>query len=660
MKHYTTIFFSLFAIFVHAQNWSKLQTSTLEHLDDLAFFNDTVGYIAGGISNPMLLKTTDGIHLSVVDYGSAQALNSISLVPDDTVYISGMSGFVSKSYDGGTSWIDVSIPGAGQLNTIHFLNSQVGFAGGVGGDVYKTIDGGTNWTMPYNGTTYQINEIYFVDELHGFACGDYGVMTYSADGGDSWTEVTSNASGNIFHVHFPTTQIGYACSTTGDVIKSIDGGLTWTNLNVGVSSALRYVTFLSELEGYISGNGGLILRTFDGGSTWDTLCISTVESLQAINFTSPTNAYAVGFNGTAFRFLEPIAQSFDICSGDSILIGGQYQKVPGLYYDTLQTVVSGCDSILTYNVLIDSLGMYHNTVSGIVYFQNSPITSGQVRLIKKDANSPQSMYDVDSVDVASDGSFIFENIEAGNYLVKALGDTSLYDNVATYGDSTNHWQKANVYDLTQACRYDYTGANIYLIDFPTTIGFGNIDGSITHGGPGRAGDPISGVDVTLMSLSNEVVAFDVTDINGNFSFKKLSENDYFLLADIPGYVMDTTKTIHIASGDNAFNVQLCAIEDSAAINVCAISKISSVVDLQNNDKVNIYPNPTSDKLTIEFKGFKNAFVTIYDITGKVIYRSNELKSMFTIDVSTYDKGVYFIDILDLNKDVISKQKVVIK
>jgi gliding motility-associated-like protein len=40
------------------------------------------------------------------------------------------------------------------------------------------------------------------------------------------------------------------------------------------------------------------------------------------------------------------SQSILICSGDSIFIGGGFQKLPGIYIDTLQTS-AGCDSIVT-------------------------------------------------------------------------------------------------------------------------------------------------------------------------------------------------------------------------------------------------------------------------------------------------------------------------
>ena len=39
-----------------------------------------------------------------------------------------------------------------------------------------------------------------------------------------------------------------------------------------------------------------------------------------------------------------------ICSGDSVLIAGNYVTTPGTYFDYLQTA-AGCDSIVQINLL---------------------------------------------------------------------------------------------------------------------------------------------------------------------------------------------------------------------------------------------------------------------------------------------------------------------
>ncbi|PJA06149.1 MAG: hypothetical protein COX70_10170 [Flavobacteriales bacterium CG_4_10_14_0_2_um_filter_32_8] len=48
------------------------------------------------------------------------------------------------------------------------------------------------------------------------------------------------------------------------------------------------------------------------------------------------------------------SQNQEICQGDSIMLGGLYQTIGGLYYDSLQTI-NGCDSILSTTLTVNSL-----------------------------------------------------------------------------------------------------------------------------------------------------------------------------------------------------------------------------------------------------------------------------------------------------------------
>jgi hypothetical protein len=48
------------------------------------------------------------------------------------------------------------------------------------------------------------------------------------------------------------------------------------------------------------------------------------------------------------------SQNQEICQGDSIMLGGSYQTIGGVYYDSLQTI-NGCDSVLSTTLTVNSL-----------------------------------------------------------------------------------------------------------------------------------------------------------------------------------------------------------------------------------------------------------------------------------------------------------------
>ena len=76
------------------------------------------------------------------------------------------------------------------------------------------------------------------------------------------------------------------------------------------------------------------------------------------------------------------------------------------------------------------------------------------------------------------------------------------------------------------------------------------------------------------------------------------------------------------------------------------------VVVENLTKLNIYPNPTSDRINIEFIAVSSSDYTIRILSsnGSEIFKdiisnySGDYKN--SIDLSTYSKGAYLIEIVD--------------
>lgn len=66
-------------------------------------------------------------------------------------------------------------------------------------------------------------------------------------------------------------------------------------------------------------------------------------------------------------------------------------------------------------------------------------------------------------------------------------------------------------------------------------------------------------------------------------------------------------------------------------------------DVILNEKLLLHPNPVKDRLVIENSEFKITSVSIADISGKIIYSSNQFNSnKIEIDFTKFQKGVYFL------------------
>lgn len=345
---------------------------------------------------------------------------------------------------------------------------------------------------------------------------------------------------------------------------------------------------------------------------------------------------------------EPIT----ICVGESVMIYGVLQSNAGTY--TLNsTSIHGCDSIRTTELITNNYE--GNNISGVVLYNDIPITDGLVKLIRKDGNSPQSMYYLDSMYVNNDGTYAFNNLEPAKYLIKAKGEEDHYpDAVTTYASNTNHWQWATQYQISQMCN-DGISADVELIDFPTEIGFGTIEGNIIiQNEGGRTEEYNEDVAVHLYSLQGEFMGSSEVDASSFFRIENIEIGEYSLVVDILGYTMEN-ETVSITSASSepfTYSVDLCVDDETFVIGRC--EAITGVTERRFDD-VEVYPNPTNSHISVCSKDSR-FHVELSDLRGVVVYKNHEFISGQKIKMSLLEPGTYLLRINDTGG--ISQSKVV--
>ena len=141
-------------------------------------------------------------------------------------------------------------------------------------------------------------------------------------------------------------QDGFTTSQTYLVTSS---GLYYVTVSVGACSATDsinitvnpiVITNLANVE-ICQGDSALIFGNFEtiAGTYQDTLV-------------SYTNCDSIVIQNLIINPIYVTSQNSAICVGDSILLGGFYQTNAGIYYDTLSTLV-GCDSIIETTLSIN-------------------------------------------------------------------------------------------------------------------------------------------------------------------------------------------------------------------------------------------------------------------------------------------------------------------
>ena len=243
-----------------------------------------------------------------VPTGTSQGLRDISFPSDQYGYISGTSGSLLRTTDGGQTWSNLNPNTNASLVSTFFINDSTGFisGGGTGGKIIlKTVDFGSTWTdvtpQNLNSTPY---ELLFSQPDTGYALCTNGKILKSTDGGNNWTTIHPASSGisSLYAGCITNNGTIYGCGSSGTIVKSTDNGASWQTLNSGTTSFLWGIRFVNDSTGIALGASGKILLTTDYGSTWALQNTPYGSTVRDINWDSSTSGIIVGSSGQIFKF----------------------------------------------------------------------------------------------------------------------------------------------------------------------------------------------------------------------------------------------------------------------------------------------------------------------------------------------------------------------
>ncbi|MDZ4712787.1 MAG: T9SS type A sorting domain-containing protein [bacterium] len=228
---------------------------------------------------------------------STSAINCISVVNQNLIWVCGDNRAVYKSTNGGVNWLSRSntLPATG-INSISALDTSYCWVGTVTGSIYKTLDGGNNWTLQFSLAGSFSNGIKMFNQNYGIYYGDpTGTgqphqWRYTINGGTNWI-LSPNApiaSPNEYGLlnAWDWTDTGKVWISTGNLIAGATtartfrtsagfGGGGWTSTGLtgtGNGDGLYFssIAFTDNNKGMCSSNGSgdAMRKTTDGGATW--------------------------------------------------------------------------------------------------------------------------------------------------------------------------------------------------------------------------------------------------------------------------------------------------------------------------------------------------------------------------------------------------------
>ena len=125
---------------------------------------------------------------------------------------------------------------------------------------------------------------------------------------------------------------------------------------------------------------------------------------------------------------------------------------------------------------------------------------------------------------------------------------------------------------------------------------------------------------------------------GNATALTLGENTF----TVGGVDFDRAVKFQFSSGDVEFDALSLNGENSNCVTN------TSSVGLEALDaqyEIKLFPNPTSNDLTISLEGIDNVNIVVIDIQGKILLQQSGLFDKDRINLSSYQSGVYFVKIM---------------
>ena len=172
--------------------------------------------------------------------------------------------------DGGETWKKYVHGGGEGFNDIYAKNDKECFITGKTGRMFHTKDGGETWTwQDFNITG--LSNMTFPSQDTGYVISN-DILLMTTDGGNTWIQKTNKHGGTI--MDFVTPQIGFVgfIPNVAYLAKTTDAGdtwIVWTNKAYRENVKPYSFDFRNESDGLVTGNGNLLLHTVDGGQSWE-------------------------------------------------------------------------------------------------------------------------------------------------------------------------------------------------------------------------------------------------------------------------------------------------------------------------------------------------------------------------------------------------------
>jgi hypothetical protein len=315
---------------------------------------------------------------------------------------------------------------------------------------------------------------------------------------------------------------------------------------------------------------------------------------------------------------------------------------------------------------------YVTDISGRILDEaGSPVTSGYVKLygFTRLQRSPLS----DSVPIIGDGSYLFNDIPFGWYIIFAKPRLVDYAfSAQTYYPSALYWEDAEPILVTSTV--PLTGRDIIINTLQNRTGTVFMGGKIYEAdttnvfksSKSMLKKVIKEVDVILaggrLKSDYEVIAVTQTDENGDFAFYNINDGDYSIIADIPGIPHEEMYYVTVSGGVFISNLDYLVGEEYLTKGEGGYTGVAET-NVKLPDDLKIMPNPNNGSFYLCLENINAdtpVSIDIISASGQSVFncKISNPSSANLIDMGSISAGVYILKTSLNNK--LYKKKLVIR
>ncbi len=278
------------------------------------------------------------IHWQPVASKPEVSYRGLSVVDNQTAWVSGSKGSVVRSTDGGRSWQACQVKGYEKCDfrSIYAFdqNSAVIASAGVPAVVLRTVDGGLSWTVVYSSsdTAVFFDGIDFFNKNEGIIYGDpiggHLLILRTENSGANWHEAPASSRPELLdgEASFAASGTAIRCYDNNRIIIatggkasrlfiSYDKGSHWRIVNPPFihgenTTGIFSTAFFNERTGVAVGGNykqeqakvNHVFYTTDGGSTWKAPAFPTRGYRECVEYLNKNTLIATGPSGTDVSF----------------------------------------------------------------------------------------------------------------------------------------------------------------------------------------------------------------------------------------------------------------------------------------------------------------------------------------------------------------------